>query len=223
MLLDPEINYIDNDKCRGYLLQYYLKYYSYENLFDNRTTEYFADIARFKSYAKMDGTLGVDSWVPYKSTLFRFFDYYASKNDYRTFSRSDHEVLSRIRPEDLIDYLNHLSKKLRSGNNFSKQTVKNNASHLSSFFKTLSEHSYVNNEYFSQGRDFILAKFADTPKMKTENYVDEKRFKEALLYLYSLLIFLNKSTVSITPLFLHEISNCLQIVSYNFSACPLKA
>ena len=26
MLLDLEINYIDNDKCRGYLLQYYLKY-----------------------------------------------------------------------------------------------------------------------------------------------------------------------------------------------------
>lgn len=26
MLLDPEINYINNDKCKEYLLQYYLKY-----------------------------------------------------------------------------------------------------------------------------------------------------------------------------------------------------
>ena len=165
----------------------YMKYYSYENLFVNRTTQYFADIAQYKSYAKMDDTLNMKNWAIYKSTLFRFFDYYAKQNNYNVISKVPHEILSRIHPEDLIRFFEEDDlKKLHSGKRVNSKRTKNNTySHISSFFKTLSEHSYVNNQNFSQGRDFSLSGIKETAKIKSENYLDEKRFKEALSYLYS--------------------------------------
>ncbi|WP_295067192.1 tyrosine-type recombinase/integrase [Ruminococcus sp.] len=164
----------------------YLKYYSYENLFVNKTTQYFADIAQFKSFAKKDGTLDMKNWSVYKSTLFRFFDYYAKQNGYKIISKAPHEILSRIHPEDFIEFVNEKSKNRGFGKRVtSKETVKSNFSYLSSFFKTLSAHSYVNNQNFTQGRDFSLSEVVDTPKKKSDNYVDENTFKEALSYYYS--------------------------------------
>jgi hypothetical protein len=157
-----------------------MKYYSYENLFVNRTTQYFADIAQYKSYAKMDDTLNMKNWAIYKSTLFRFFDYYAKQNNYNVISKVPHEILSRIHPEDLIRFFEEDDlKKLHSGKRVNSKRTKNNTySHISSFFKTLSEHSYVNNQNFSQGRDFSLSGIKETAKIKSENYLNEERFTE---------------------------------------------
>ena len=173
---------IDNKKDQDYL-----KYFSYENLFISKNTNFFADVAQFKAYRRQEDSKN-SSWDVYKSTLFNFFDYYAANHQYSSLSPYPRECLTHITIEDFLSYINGKtqSKSTKSGKIVSsKQTIQNSYSYLAAFFTTLKEKGDIFDHSFKYGREQVLAIYEDTPKIKSENYLSTERYEKILDYLYS--------------------------------------
>lgn len=167
--------------------QPYLKYFSYENLFVNKNTTFFADIAQFKAYRKNADSKD-SSWSVYKSTLFNFFDYYAANHQYRSLSPNARECLTRITVEDFLSYMNGKmqEKSKKSGKIVSsKTTIENSYSYLSAFFTTLKEMGDIPEHSFKYGREQSLAMYDSKPKIKSENYLTIDRYEKILKYIYT--------------------------------------
>lgn len=157
----------------------YLKYFSYENLFEKRTTQFFADVAQYRIYAKKEN----NSWKQYKSTLYTFFDYYAENNhDYNMkYSNKPHGALSQISVEDFNQYVNaKKAKKIES-----QRTRENKYSYILSFFKTLLDYGYIDRSQFILDRKRGLSDFNDTPKQKSENHLTAENFQIILNFIYN--------------------------------------
>lgn len=179
--------------------QLYLKYFSYENLFINKNTTFFADIAQFKAYRK-NAAGKISSWDVYKSTLFIFFDYYSANHQYRSISPNARECLTRITVEDFLSYMNGKTqeKSKKSGKIVSsKQTIQNNYSYLAAFFNTLKEMGDIPEHSFKYGREQSLSVYDDTPKIKSENHLTVDRYEKILNH-----IFLDKNNYRNMTIFL---------------------
>lgn len=161
----------------------YLKYFSQKSIFEDKTTYYFVHIAQFKSYAS---SIAENSWPVYKSTLFNFFDYYANKNGYKYYSNDINEPLTKIDIEDYFEFIKNKMMNQKGNRKLnSKETIKDNYSYFSSFFKILKQFSYIPDHNFKYSRKEILAKYDDTPKAKKEHYLTNERFEKALIYIHS--------------------------------------
>lgn len=162
----------------------YLKYFSKEKIFEDKTTYYFVHIAQFRNYKIWtDG----NSWASYKSTLFNFFDFYADKKGYKVHSNDITEPLTKIDIEDYFDFIKFKMNNQKNSNKQlkSKETINNSYSYFTSFFNTLKKYSYISDHNFKYSRKEILAKYEDTPKMKREHYLTDERFQKILEYIYS--------------------------------------
>lgn len=162
----------------------FLKYFSREKIFENKTTSYYVHIAQFRNYKIWtDG----NSWASYKSTLFNFFDFYADKKGYKVHSNDLTEPLTKIDIEDYFDYIEFKINKQKNSSKQvnSKQTINNSYSYFTSFFNTLKNYSYISDHNFKYSRKEILAKYDDTPKIKSEHYLTDDRFNKILEYIYS--------------------------------------
>ena len=167
--------------------QPYLKYFSYENLFVNKNTTFFADIAQFKAYRNNSGSKN-SSWDVYKSTLFNFFDYYAANHQYQSLGPNARECLTRITVEDFLSYMNGKTQKksTKSGKIVSsKSTIENSYSYLSAFFTTLKEMGDISEHSFKYGREQSLAMYGDSPKIKSENHLTKSKYTRILRYIYA--------------------------------------
>lgn len=110
----------------------YLKYFSKGYIFDNKHTEYFRDIAQFKSYFLAEKKEG--SWIQYKSTLNNFVEYLIGKHE-------NYRPLNSISFVDFKDYWKH---KLVSNDEIkSLRTYKAQYAHVSSMFYTLHEKEKI--------------------------------------------------------------------------------
>ncbi len=160
----------------------YLKYFSKKSIFEDKTTYYFVHIAQFKSYAS---SISKSSWSVYKSTLFNFFDYYANKNGYKYYSNDINEPLTKIDIEDYFEFIENKMMNQKGNRKLnSKETIKDNYSYFSSFFKVLKKFSYISDHNFKYSRKEILAKYDDTPKIKKEHHLTNDRFEKALIYIH---------------------------------------
>lgn len=110
----------------------YLKYFSKRYIFDNKHTNYFRDIAQFKSYFLAEKKEG--SWIQYKSTLNNFVEYLIEKYE-------NYRPLNSISFVDFKDYWKH---KLVSNDEIkSIRTYKAQYAHVSSLFYTLHEKEKI--------------------------------------------------------------------------------
>jgi integrase/recombinase XerD len=115
-----------------------ITYFRKENIFENKITNYFRDIAQFKALKFADGG---DSWNQYKGTLNNFFKYYAK-------SQKRYRELNQIRLDEFEDFLNVELEKANNkenvnGKNISSiQTFKNKYSHIRTFFQILKVRSH---------------------------------------------------------------------------------
>lgn len=163
----------------------YLKYFSYEKIFKDKTTFYFADIAQFKAFRRMENA-NSESWAVYKSALFGFFDYYSANHPYQSVGRNDRKCLENVGVYDVRSYI-ETKKKATSANGrsvCSKRTIKNAYSYISSFFYKMKEMGMISRHGFEDGRDESLAIYEETPKIKAENHMSIERFEKAMEYLY---------------------------------------
>lgn len=161
-----------------------IKYFSYENIFVNKKTQYFADIAQFKAYS-VNEKISKKSWIVYQNLLFNFFDFYCQTHDYRTLSSDKHEPLSQIRVADFLDFINYrMDNRIKGRQISSKETIQNKYSYLFSFLSTLEKYNYIRSHQF-QSRNISLQDYEDTPKIKNHNYLSSEKFDQILTYLYN--------------------------------------
>lgn len=115
-----------------------IHYLSKENVFDNKVTNYYKDIAQFKAIKYPDGG---DSWDQYKGTLNNFFKYYSK-------SQKRYRELKQIRVDEFEDFLNvelekAKNKENKNGKNMSSiKTINTKYSHIRAFFQTLKVRSH---------------------------------------------------------------------------------
>jgi integrase/recombinase XerD len=115
-----------------------ITYFRKENIFDNKITNYFKDIAQFKALKYPDGG---GSWLQYKGTLNNFFKYYAN-------SQKRYRELNQIRIDEFEEFLNIEFEKAKNKENYngkninSIETFKNKYSHIRAFFQTLKVKSH---------------------------------------------------------------------------------
>ncbi len=121
--------------------QNYLKYYSYENIFETHRTSFFADIAQYKAYFRQDENKK-ESWNVYKSALYNFFDYYAANHNYSSVTPCPRECLTHITIEDFLSYMNAKKSSNCGKKVLSKQTIFNSYSYVSSFYDIKSTWRY---------------------------------------------------------------------------------
>lgn len=160
-----------------------LKYFSHNNLLENKSTNFFADISQFKVFFLESRSLS--SWELYKSTLYRFFEYYISVgHDYNTIGYNFHEPLTRIRDEDFKSFINNYHG-LTKGGAKSKDTINAKYSHFSLFFNLLKQHGYILNHNLLYSRSLALSNFEETGKIKSTNYLNSACFRTVLYYYYS--------------------------------------
>ena len=165
-------------------VQKFIKYFSYENIFVNKKTQYFADIAQFKAYSINEG-ISKKSWIVYQNLLFNFFDFYCQTHDYTTLSSDKHEPLSQIKVTDFFNYIDYRrDSKIKGRRISSKETIQNKYSYLFSFLSTLEKHNYIRSHQF-QGRNISLKDYKKTPKIKNHNYLSSEKFDQILTYLYN--------------------------------------
>lgn len=153
----------------------YIKYFSKDNIFNTKVTNYFKDIAQFKSYKYSNNT---KSWRCYKGTLFNFFDYYAQKeNKYRE--------LKELRIDDFQDFLEHdKNTKSNTGKTVdSVSTFKNKSSHLCSMLNELKKHGKLLNHNFECSRDIIINSINYEDTLKETIHLNEDNVSKIIYFL----------------------------------------
>lgn len=153
----------------------YINYLSKENIFDTRVTNYFKDIAQYKSYKYSNNE---KSWRCYKGTLFNFFDYYAHKeNKYRE--------LKELRIDDFRDFLEY-DKKIKSNTGRtvdSVSTFKNKSSHLCSMLNELKKRGKLPTHNFDYPRDSIINSINYENTLKENIHLNEKNVSKIIYFL----------------------------------------
>ncbi len=175
-----------NLTINNYKKEEYWNYFSYESIFETKITNYISDIAQYKAYRKQDGLFKENTWAPYWSALFRFFEFYGKTHPYILRGSHPHEPLSKIDVDSFHEYIkfitdNPSNKKLVT----SKKTINASYSYISSFFNTLCEKGYISSHNFIYGRDNTLSIYDDKPKQKSENYLTKERYRQILDFLWS--------------------------------------
>lgn len=153
----------------------YIHYLSKENIFDTKTTNYFKDIAQYKSYKYSNNK---KSWRCYKGTLFNFFDYYAHKeNKYRE--------LKELRIDDFRDFLEY-DKKIKSNTGRtvdSISTFKNKSSHLCSMLNELKKRGKLPNHNFDYPRDSIINSINYENTLKETIHLNKENVSKIIYFL----------------------------------------
>lgn len=153
----------------------YIKYFSKEDIFDTKVTNYFKHIAQYKSYRYSNNET---SWRCYKGTLFNFFDYYAKKeNKYRE--------LKELRIDDFQDFLEH-DKNMKSSTGktvSSVSTFQNKSSHICSMLNELKKHGKLLNHNFECSRDKIINSVNYANTLKETIYLNSKNVSIILNFL----------------------------------------
>lgn len=116
-----------------------INYLSIENIMDNKSADYFKDIAQFSVYYLAE-TKNESSWRQYRCTLNNFVEYLIKKY-------GKYKSLNNISFEDYIDYWMNkivIDNEIKSLNTFMTQY-----SHISSMFRTLHENGKITNNNFA--------------------------------------------------------------------------
>lgn len=165
--------------------QRYLKYFSYENIFVNKTTNFFANITRFEMYWRNAG-YNENSLKMYRSTLYNFFEFYSQNHDYSSFGKSDIECLCQIQIDDFFAFIRKKNEDLsqkRCNKDRSYQTLTNNYRHLRTFFETLKVHGDIPHHNFIYSETDVLKAFRNKISPKDKHIIDAEAYQLILEHL----------------------------------------
>lgn len=153
----------------------YIEYFSKENIFDTKITNYFMYIAQYKSYKYSNKE---KSWRCYKGTLFNFFNYYAHKeNKYRE--------LKELRIDDFRDFLEYdTNSKSNTGRTVaSVSTFQNKSSHLCSMLNELKKRGKLPSHNFDYPRDSIINSINYENTLKETIHLNEANVSKIIYFL----------------------------------------
>lgn len=142
----------------------YFKYLNFENLYKNRSTHFFCDIAQYREW-KYEQNIKDDSWNDYRCTLYQFFDFYAEKVSYK----ESYEPVGKRAYESLgMSIFNEFVENCkRKKEKSSSKTVQNNLSHIYGMLDVLKKHGKIGYVSLSDSRSQNLIEYAETELRKT--------------------------------------------------------
>lgn len=141
----------------------YFKYLSFENLYKNKTTHFYADIARYREW-KLEQGMKSTSFTAYRCTLYQFFDLYAQENIYKNkYESNGKKCYEKL---DIDDFNKFISECKRHKSNSSIKTIENNFSHIYDMLRELQKHGRINNIILSDSRMMNLLEYEKTEKKK---------------------------------------------------------
>lgn len=140
-----------------------LKLFSYEYLIENRKTDYFIYLSNYRNTIKNE-----HSYRQYESTVYNFLNYLA---DYYAYN------LSYINPDIFKEYIvRNLNSPLATNRKvIHKETIKNNFSHINSFYRKVIEPLEKRNPFKEVNQTIFLNSILKSHDLK------EKDAKYALL------------------------------------------
>lgn len=163
----------------------YVKYFSYENIFDSKVSNFFADIARFKMFWINSGNKE-SSFNSYLSTLNNFFEFYSQSHNYSSFGKCDSECLCQIQLGDFFAFaqkMNECPYKNRQSAERSYITLGNNYNHIKAFFETLKAYGYIPHHNFTPSEKEALNVFKDKIPPQNQQFLDVEAYQLILDYL----------------------------------------
>jgi integrase/recombinase XerD len=169
---------IFDSKSKEYTHHDFFRFLSKEAIFDSKLTNFYRDIAQFKAL-KFPGSN--DSWETYKSTLFRFFEFYANER-----GKYQPRILEEVNIGDFEKFINYKStlvtKKNPKNNILSDSSIRNNFSHLSSMLNTLAESEFggINKTCFDRGREKSLSNILSGGSLREYTFIDNESFEKAV-------------------------------------------
>lgn len=157
----------------------YLKYFSRENIFVNKSSNYFADIARFRMYWNNSDNKK-SSFDVYRSTLHNFFEFYSQDHPYSSLGKVDSECLCHIQIKDFFAFIRKMNEcppKRRKNMERTYCTVENNYNHLKAFFETLKDYGDIPRHNFTYSEKEVLKAFKDKNSSKKQHILDNSTYQ----------------------------------------------
>lgn len=164
-------------KGKGLTELKYFKYLSFENLYEKKSTHFYADIARYREW-KFEQGMKDTSWTAYRCTLYQFFDFYAQKRIYKY----EHEAEGKQCYEKLgiEDFRAFINEKKRNKEKSSIKTIENNFSHVYDMLHELKRHGRINNIILSESRMQNLFAYEQTERKKEISVINVEEIQMAI-------------------------------------------
>lgn len=151
-------------KGKGLTELKYFKYLSYENLYKNKSTHFFCDIARYREWKFAKG-IKENSWTAYRCTLFQFYDFYAQYRKYiYEYESKGKQCYETLGPEDFHEFIR---KCKRHKEKSSTRTIESNFSHVYDMLRELKRQGRIANIILSESRTKNLFAYEQTKRKKT--------------------------------------------------------
>lgn len=157
----------------------YLKYFSKENIFDKKTTNFYRDIAQFFSWHSFKNDLSKSGYV---NTLYNFFDFYvkAGHNYDILGTIDDRSALENITERDAIEFL---KADRPYGRPWEGGVPKTKCSHIRTMFDVLQKSKYIH--------DNKMKNLLERAKIEFANGKSRQRDIENILTFENISIILN--------------------------------
>lgn len=134
----------------------YLEYFSKENIFDKKTTNFYRDIAQFFAWHSFKNEGSKSGYV---NTLYNFFDYYVKLgHKYITSVMDDRLALEEITERDVIEFL---KADRPYGRPWEGGVPKTKCSHIRTMFDVLQKTNYIRENRMKNLLERARIEFAD--------------------------------------------------------------
>lgn len=155
----------------------FFKYLSFENLYEKKSTHFYADIARYREW-KFGQGMKEDSWTAYRCTLYQFFDFYSQNKNYKY----EFEDEGKLCYENLSieDFRGFIKERKRNKENSSIRTIENNFSHVYDMLHELKKHGRINNIVLSESRMQNLFAYEQTERKKEISVINVEEIQKAI-------------------------------------------
>lgn len=160
----------------------YFKYLSCQHLYKDKVTSFFSDIAQYREWKLAKG-FQKSSWTSYKSTLYRFFDYYIS---HELKDEIDIESLERVYEKIDMSVYNRFVKYLQNNQDIlSTSALRNMHSHLRNMLYELEQHNKIRIVGLGDSRKKNLARYKETELRKPYTELEVQDIETILNFLKS--------------------------------------
>ena len=185
---------IFKDKGNGWGELKYFKFLTCKHLYEDKTAYFYSDIAQYREW-KFEQGLKRISWSAYRSTLYRFFDYYIhceldddiyNESFVREYEKIDMSVFNRF-----IKYLE------KDGEVLSTQTLRNTHSHLYTMLYEMRKRQKIRIMNLGDSRKQNLSRYEETDLRKPYTELKSQDIETVLNFLKT-----SKNSIRDTVIFL---------------------
>ena len=160
----------------------YFKYLSFDNLYKNQSTRFYCDIAQYREWKLEQGFKPI-SWVAYRSTLYRFYEFYAKKVLYK----ESYEKVGKIAYETLgMEAFDEFVKNhKRNNSDTSTKTLNNMHTHIYNMLYELEQHGKIKYISLSDSRKKNLIGYEETKERKVFSEIEAEDIQMIINFLKS--------------------------------------